>query len=85
MNVKKILAALLCLCMVAGLAACGGKQSEYKLGMGIAVNMGSSAENNAQVDATVAAVVTDASGKIVACRLDVAQNKMNVTDGAVDT
>ena len=84
MNTKKILAVLLCLCMVAALAACGAKQSEYKLGMGIAVNMSSSADANAQVDATVAAVVTDASGKIVACRLDVAQNKMNVTDGVVD-
>lgn len=47
--------------------------------------MDSSAETNAQVDATVAAVVTDASGKIVSCRLDVARNKMNVTDGVVDT
>lgn len=84
MNMKKILAVLLCLCMVAALAACGAKQAEYKLGMGIAVNMSSSADTNAQVDATVAAVVTDASGKIVACRLDVAQNKMNVTDGVVD-
>ena len=85
MNMKKILAMLLCVCMVVALAACGAKESEYKLGMGVAVNMDSSADNNAQVDATVAAVVTDANGKIVACRLDVAQNKMNVTDGAVDT
>lgn len=66
-------------------SAWGVKQSEYKLGMGVVVNMDSSAETNAQVDATVAAVVTDASGKIVSCRLDVARNKMNVTDGAVDT
>ena len=85
MNVKKILAMLLCVCMVVALAACGEKETEYKLGMGVAVSMASSAQGNAQVDATVAAVVTDASGKIVACRLDVAQNKMNVTDGAVDT
>ena len=85
MNMKKIVAMLLCVCMVAALAACGAKQSEYKLGMGVVVNMDSSAETNAQVDATVAAVVTDASGKIVSCRLDVAQNKMNVTDGVVDT
>ena len=85
MNMKKILALALCVCMVATLAACGEKQSDYKLGMGIAVNMGSSADNNAQVDATVATVVTDADGKIVSCRIDVAQNKMNVTDGEVDT
>ena len=37
------------------------------------------------VDATVAAVVLDANGKIVLCRIDVAQNKMDVTGGAVDT
>ena len=85
MKMKKILAMLLCICMVVALAACCAKETEYKLGMGIAVNMGSSAAGNAQVDATVATVVTDANGKIVACRLDVAQNKMNVADGAVDT
>ena len=60
-------------------------EAEYKLGMGISVSMASSAENNAQVDATVATVVLDAEGKIVSCRIDVAQNKMTVTDGAVDT
>ncbi|MCI5975934.1 MAG: hypothetical protein SOT64_07750 [Candidatus Faecousia sp.] len=85
MKMKKLLALALCLCMVLALTACGEKEATYKLGMGIAVSMDSSAENNAQVDATVAAVVTDVNGKIVACRLDVAQNKMNVADGAVDT
>ena len=40
-------------------SACGAKQSEYKLGMGVVVNMDSFAETNAQVDATAAAVVTD--------------------------
>ena len=39
----------------------------------------------ALLPATVAAVVTGADGKIVSCRLDVAQSKMNVADGAVDT
>lgn len=91
MKAKKVLAMLLCLCMVVALAACGAakpeepKEVEYKLGMGVVVNMDSSATGNAQIDATVAAVVTGADGKIVSCRLDVAQNKMNVTDGAVDT
>ena len=60
-------------------------EATYKLGMGIVVGLDSSKTGNAQVDATVATVVTDADGKIVACRIDVAQNKMNVTDGAVDT
>ncbi|MBQ4141031.1 MAG: hypothetical protein IJD70_06810 [Clostridia bacterium] len=85
---KKILALALCLCMVLCVVACGEKapeEKDYKLGMGIVVSMGSSATNNAQVDATVATVVTDADGKIVLCRIDVAQNKMDVTNGAVDT
>lgn len=94
---KKILALALCLCMVIGLAACTttdnngttttptATEKEYKLGMGVVVKTDSSKTGNAQVDATVATVVLDADGKIVACRIDVAQNKMNVTDGAVDT
>ena len=83
---KRILAIALCLVMVLAIVACGGaKEADYKLGMGVVVSMGSSKTGNAQVDATVATVVTDADGKIVACRIDVAQNKMNVADGAVDT
>ena len=83
---KKILAIALCLCMVLCAVACGGaKEAEYKLGMGVVVSTDSSKTGNAQVDATVATVVTDAEGKIVLCRIDVAQNKMNVADGAVDT
>ena len=71
--------------MMLSLAACGASAgSEYKLGMGVNLSTDSSKENNAQVDATVAAVVTDKDGKIVACRLDVAQSKMDVTGGAVD-
>ena len=58
---------------------------EYKLGMGIVLNMDSSAAGNAQVDATVATVVTDAEGKIVMARIDAVQDKMDVTDGEVDT
>ncbi len=83
---KKILALVLCLCtMLTLFVACGDKEVDYKLGMGVVVNMDSSATGNAQVDATVATVVTDADGKIVMCRIDVAQNKMAVADGAVNT
>lgn len=81
---KKFVAFLLLACMMLSLAACGSSGSEYKLGMGVNLSTDSSKENNAQVDATVAAVVTDKDGKIVACRLDVAQSKMDVTGGAVD-
>ena len=83
---KKILAIALCLIMVLAVVACekAPAEAEYKLGMGIVVKTDSSQENNAQVDATIAAVVLDAEGKIVSCRIDVAQNKMNVTGGAVE-
>ena len=83
---KKILALVLCLCTLLTLfVACGDKEVDYKLGMGIDVSTASSKKGTAQVDATVATVVLDADGKIVACRIDVAQNKMNVAEGAVET
>ena len=86
---KKIITLLLCLCVALGLVACGGEtpaaEATYKLGMGVVVDLNSSATNNAQVDATVATVVLDADSKIVACRIDAVQNKMDVTGGAVDT
>ncbi len=81
---KKIVAFLLLACLMLSLAACGASEAEYNLGMGVSLKTDSSSENNAQVDATVAAVVTDKDGKIIACRLDVAQSKMDVTGGAVD-
>lgn len=82
---KKILAIALCLIMVLSVVACGTKEADYKLGLGVVVSTASSKEGNAQVDATIATVVTDADGKIVLCRIDVAQNKMAIADGAVDT
>ena len=88
---KKILA--LVLALVATFAACGTKKpagdetpatAEYKLGMGTIVSLDSSAEGVAQADTTVATVVLDKDGKIVACDLDVAQTKVTVADGVVD-
>lgn len=81
---KKIVAIALLVCMVFALSACGSSEAEYKLGMGIVVGFEDSDTNNAQVDNTVAAVVLDKDNKIVACRIDVAQNKMDVTDGQVN-
>ncbi len=78
---KKILTLVLCLSMVLTLAtvfaSCG--EADYKLGMGVVVSMDSSKTGLAQIDATVATVVTDADGKIGACRIDVAQNKFDLT------
>ena len=79
---KKILLVIACLVLTLALTACGAKEAEYKLGMGVVTSLESSKAGNAQVDATVAAVVTDAEGKIVACRIDVAQNKSKIENGA---
>lgn len=108
---KKIVTAIILVCMMLSMAACGGSpavdtppaeessavessavestpapaaEAEYKLGMGVVVSTDSSSENKAQVDATVATVVTDENGTIVLCRLDCAQSKMDVTGGAVE-
>jgi hypothetical protein len=56
----------------------------YKLGMGIVVSTASSKAGTAQVDATVAAVVLDSEGKIVKADMDVAQTKMDITDGVAN-
>ena len=97
---KRILALVLCIVMAVAAVACttdpakttptpntpdAPTTKDYKLGMGIVVSTASSKAGTAQVDATVATVVTGADGNIVAYRLDVAQNKMTIADGAVDT
>ena len=98
---KKILALVLALAMIATFAACGTKEdassnassdnassgdktpagnndatAEYKLGMGISVSLASSKDKTAQADATVATVIMDKDGKIVAADLDCAQTKL---------
>ena len=91
---KKLLMVLVCLFAFASLVACKDDktetpsepavtEAEYKLGMGVVVSLESSKEGLAQVDATVATVVTDKDGKIVVCRIDVAQNKATIADGVV--
>ena len=59
---KKFVAIILALTMVFALCACGAKEADYKLGMGVSLSTDSSDTGKAQVDATVAAVVTDAAG-----------------------
>ena len=86
---KKIVMFMFALLALVGLTACGAK--EYKLGMGVVVSTAESknataeAAGNAQIDATVAAVVLDANGKIVACRIDAVQNKIAVSAEGVVT
>jgi len=57
---------------------------ELKLGMAVVTGLSgsdASADGNglAQADSVTAAVLLDAEGKIVSCKLDTAQNKMNFT------
>ena len=53
---------------------------DYKLGMGVVVSLDETKDLAAQIDATVATVVLDKDGKIVACRLDAVQNKITLND-----
>lgn len=90
---KKLLMGIFCVLSLAALVACGGKEeenatpapveAEYKLGMGVVVNADEAKAGTAQVDSTVAAVVTDKDGKIVACRIDALQNKATITEGVL--
>ena len=54
-------------------------EKEYKLGMGAEAGT----HSNSQANLTIATVVLDDAGKIVACRIDVAQNKYKVADEEV--
>lgn len=90
MKNKKVLiiaavAVVLVVAVVLGVVLLTGKkpveevpQKEYKLGMG--VKFGDL--TNAQINATVATVVLDEAGKIVACRIDTVQNKYKVEEDA---
>lgn len=62
----------------------GAAQSAFKLGMGIVVSTDASVSGTAQVDATAAALVLDAQGKIVSCRLDCAQSKLDLSQDEFD-
>ena len=57
----------------------GPTEKEYKLGMGAVAG----SHNASQTNLTVATVVLDDAGKIVACRIDVAQNKYKIEDEEV--
>lgn len=84
---KKVLALVLCAVLVASmftLAGCGGN-TELKMGLGVYSYLDSvasaDAEKNGSANAvtTVAAVLLDASGKIVKAAIDVADNKLQFT------
>lgn len=59
------------------------EENEYTLGMGTIVSFNNSRIGLAEIDVTVATVVLDKDSKIVACRIDALQNKVDITDGYV--
>lgn len=74
---KKIFAFVLAAAMVLSMVGCGAEEKEsLKMGMGIHANITGSTDadadtdGNAEVVATVAAVLVDKDGKIVKCELD---------------
>lgn len=81
---KKLLMAFVCVFALVALAACGTTNDntptgpQYKLGMGVVVSkpVYGKWDGMLEISATVATVVTDNNGKILACRIDVAQDKL---------
>lgn len=90
---KKVVALLLCMTLVAGtLTACGGAKAESaKTGLGVATSIAKSTpageeDGLAEVDSIIAAVLVGTDGKILACKIDAAQTKINFSaDGKLIT
>lgn len=78
---KRIVSLVLVLCMTAVLfIACGPTSVDYQLGIGMAVTANTA---KLKYSATVAAVVVDANGKIVDCRIDAIDLTATIENGAV--
>lgn len=83
---KRILAILLAALLLLGLSACTEPtptvtEKTYTLALGTVTETDASKVGQVEVETTVAALVLDADGKIVACKLDAVQAKVAVTDG----
>jgi hypothetical protein len=85
-NMKKILAMLLCAIMVMSvLAGCssGSSGAAAKTGLAVITSVGKSVDAGAegdglaQTDSMVVAVLVDKNGKILDCKIDAAQTKIN--------
>lgn len=63
----------------------GGDKENYTLSMGIVLSTDSTKKGSAESTSTVAAVILDKDSKIIECKIDCAQNKMNIADGTVKT
>ena len=84
---KKLLSLFLGIIMVISLFAlvgCGKADKKLKFGVGVSVEASvkdatEEKEGTGEVDSTVAVITVDADGKVVACKIDVAQIKANYT------
>lgn len=80
---KKILAVALSLTLVMGMVTgCASKAEAVKTGLGVVTSIEKSAsvgekDGVGQVDSVVVAVLVDGAGKIVDCKIDSAQTKIN--------
>ena len=84
-KMKKVLAVLLVLVMVLGLAACGKKEEPktYQFGLGVSNEVSATSATaekagTAEADPTYAIILVDKDGKIVKCEFDVAQERASV-------
>ena len=89
---KKVLAILLALVMVLGLAACGKKEEPktYQFGLGVANSVSATSATaekagQAQVNPTYAIILVDKDGKIEKCEFDVAQETASIDTKGVAT
>lgn len=85
---KKLLALLLVIMLAFGFVACKKEPVTYKLGMAVVTKQSgtdATADGNGlgQSDSVFAAVLLDKDGKIVACKIDTAQSKLNFTAAGV--
>jgi len=89
---KKLLTLLLCLSLLMTmLTACGKKEEAAKTGLAVNTSIAKStaaaadAEGLAEVDSAIAAVLVSKDGKILDCKIDAAQTKVNFSVAGVLT
>ena len=75
---KKLLALVLIVCALFALTSCGAEKYELAIGVAVA-NPGESLKTSE----TVAAVIFDEDGKIVACRIDAVDVELSISDNGL--
>lgn len=79
---KKLLSLLLLLATVLTLVSCGGERG-YKLGMGTVSAVTAAKDGTLTATVTAAAVLLSPDGRIVACKIDVAESKLSAPEGVL--